>query len=114
MQMHMRIARPVRNLARTEHMYCAALNLTLLATFHDHQGFDAVMLGSPGMDYHFEFTQSLLGRIRPDVRRPGRLPARFAKFGVDTWTHASHMSAFGTGQRSLRGFCRRMIRGHSS
>lgn len=57
MQAHVRIARPVSNLARTEHMYCAALNLAVLAKFQDHQGFDGVMLGSPGMDYHFEFTQ---------------------------------------------------------
>ena len=56
MQTHIRIARPVRDLARTGHMYCAALNLTVLAKFQDHQGFDGVMLGSPGMDYHFEFT----------------------------------------------------------
>lgn len=57
MQTHIRIARPVRDLARTEHMYCAALNLSVLAKFEDHQGFDGVMLGSPGMDYHFEFTR---------------------------------------------------------
>jgi catechol 2,3-dioxygenase-like lactoylglutathione lyase family enzyme len=56
MQAHLRIARPVRDLARAEHMYCAALNLTVLARFQNHQGFDGVMLGSPGMDYHFEFT----------------------------------------------------------
>jgi hypothetical protein len=37
-------------------MYCAGLNLAVLARFQDHQGFDGVMLGSPGMDYHFEFT----------------------------------------------------------
>ena len=38
-------------------MYCAALNLDVLARFQDHQGFDGVMLGRSGMDYHFEFTQ---------------------------------------------------------
>jgi hypothetical protein len=54
--MHIRIARPVSNLVRTERMYCTALNLTVLAKFQDHQGFDGVMLGIPGMDYHFEFT----------------------------------------------------------
>jgi hypothetical protein len=35
-------------------MYCAALNLVVLARFQDHQGFDGVMLGRSGMDYHFE------------------------------------------------------------
>ena len=28
----------------------------MLARFEDHQGFDGVMLGRSGMDYHFEFT----------------------------------------------------------
>ncbi|WP_245643864.1 VOC family protein [Paraburkholderia oxyphila] len=37
-------------------MYCAGLNLTMLARFQNHHGFDGVMLGSPAMDYHFEFT----------------------------------------------------------
>lgn len=52
----MRIARPVSHLDRTERMYCAAFNLAVLAKFQNHQGFDGVMLGRPGMDYHFEFT----------------------------------------------------------
>nr|WP_184141231.1 VOC family protein [Paraburkholderia atlantica] len=56
MKMHLRVARPVSELARTERMYCSALGLAVLARFQDHQGFDGVMLGSPGMDYHFEFT----------------------------------------------------------
>jgi len=38
-------------------MYCVARNFVVLARFQDHQGFDGVMLGRPGMDYHFEFTQ---------------------------------------------------------
>ncbi|QBR00878.1 VOC family protein [Paraburkholderia pallida] len=67
MQTHLRIARPVSNLARTERMYRAGLNLTLLARFQDHQGFDGVMLGSPGMDYHFEFTHC---REHPVVPSP--------------------------------------------
>ena len=57
MKMHLRVARPVCDLVRTERMYCAGLNLAVLARFRDHQGFDGVMLGSPGMDYHFEFTR---------------------------------------------------------
>ena len=56
MQTQLRIARPVSNLVRTERMYCGALQLAVLARFQDHQGFDGVMLGSAGMDYHFEFT----------------------------------------------------------
>jgi hypothetical protein len=57
MQAQLRIARPVGDISRSESMYCAALNLVVLARFHDHQGFDGVMLGRSGMDYHFEFTR---------------------------------------------------------
>ncbi|MGF6838935.1 catechol 2,3-dioxygenase-like lactoylglutathione lyase family enzyme [Paraburkholderia youngii] len=56
MTMHLRVARPVSDLARSERMYCSALDLAVLARFQDHQEFDGVMLGSPGMDYHFELT----------------------------------------------------------
>ncbi|MFM0219611.1 MULTISPECIES: VOC family protein [Paraburkholderia] len=56
MKMHLRVARPVCDLVRTERMYCVGLNLAVLARFQDHQGFDGMMLGSPGVDYHFEFT----------------------------------------------------------
>ncbi|MGF6917924.1 VOC family protein [Paraburkholderia sp. 40] len=57
MQAKLRIARPVSDISRSESMYCAALNLVVLARFQDHQGFDGVMVGRFGMDYHFEFTQ---------------------------------------------------------
>jgi hypothetical protein len=69
MQTHIRIARPTCNLARTEHMYRAALNLTVLARFQDHQGFDGVMLGSPGMDYHLEFTYCAEHPVVPSPTR---------------------------------------------
>ena len=57
MQAQLRIARPVSDLRRSESMYCVALDLVVLARFQDHRGFDGVMLGRSGMDYHFEFTQ---------------------------------------------------------
>lgn len=57
MQAQIRIARPVSDISQSESMYCAALKLVVLARFRDHQGFDGIMLGRPGMDYHFEFTQ---------------------------------------------------------
>lgn len=57
MQHHLRIARPVANLARTQDMYCQGLGLRVVGRFENHQGFDGVMLGLPGAGYHFEFTQ---------------------------------------------------------
>jgi len=46
-------------------MYCAGLGLRVLGGFKDHQGFDGVMLGDPGAQYHFEFT-----RCRPHPVAP--------------------------------------------
>jgi hypothetical protein len=46
-------------------MYCTALSLVVLAEFQDHQGFDGVMLGRSGMDYHFEFTQCRKHPVAP-------------------------------------------------
>lgn len=57
MRAHLRVARPASDLARTERMYCEGFGFAVLARFQDHQGFDGVMLGNAGMDYHFEFTQ---------------------------------------------------------
>ena len=53
---HLRIARPVSDLARTRAMYCQGLGMRVLGNFEDHDGFDGVMLGLPGASYHFEFT----------------------------------------------------------
>jgi catechol 2,3-dioxygenase-like lactoylglutathione lyase family enzyme len=53
---HLRIARPVSNLARSTEMYRRGLGLAILGSFTDHAGFDGVMLGDPASRYHFEFT----------------------------------------------------------
>mmetsp|Transcript_28568 Transcript_28568/g.48287 ORF Transcript_28568/g.48287 Transcript_28568/m.48287 type:complete len:131 (+) Transcript_28568:19-411(+) len=65
MQCHMRIARPVTDLGTTQKRYCDGLNMQVLGEFRDHQGFDGVMLGSPSMQYHFEFTQCRHHKIAP-------------------------------------------------
>jgi len=38
-------------------MYCQGLGLQVIGGFVDHDGFDGIMLGLPGADYHFEFTR---------------------------------------------------------
>lgn len=65
MQPHLRIARPVRDLARAKDMYCRGLGLLLLGEFADHDGFDGVMLGRTGSSYHLEFTISATDRVLP-------------------------------------------------
>jgi catechol 2,3-dioxygenase-like lactoylglutathione lyase family enzyme len=53
---HLRIARPVRDLARSSEMYRRGLGLMVLGGFTDHEGFDGAMLGDPASQYHFELT----------------------------------------------------------
>ncbi|MGE0484944.1 MAG: VOC family protein [Gammaproteobacteria bacterium] len=54
--MHVRLARPVTDLARAEAMYRAGLGWARLGHFEDHAGFDGVMVGEPGGTFHLEFT----------------------------------------------------------
>lgn len=74
MHAHLRIARPVADLARTEHMYRDAFEPAVLARFDDHDGFSGVILGREGLDYHFEFTHCPAHPVAPSPpRRPDRL-----------------------------------------
>ena len=62
---HLRIARPVSDLARSTDMYCRGLGLTILGSFRDHDGFDGAMLGDPASRYHFEFTHCRAHPVAP-------------------------------------------------
>lgn len=46
-------------------MYCAGLGFRILGRFEDHQGFDGVMLGNVGLNYHFEFTYNREHSVEP-------------------------------------------------
>jgi hypothetical protein len=37
-------------------MYATGLGFTVLAQFHDHEGFDGIILGHPQQPYQLEFT----------------------------------------------------------
>lgn len=50
-------------------MYCAGLDLRVIGSFKDHEGFDGVMLGNSGVHYHFEFTKC---RQHPVIPAPTR------------------------------------------
>jgi len=65
MNSHLRIARPVPDLARTVALYTQGLGLKEIGRFEDHEGFDGVMLGREGMDYHFEFTFCRTHPVKP-------------------------------------------------
>ena len=64
---HLRIARPVSDLARTKAMYCRGLGLCVVGNFENHDGFDGVMLGAVGASYHFEFTYCRTHPIAPSA-----------------------------------------------
>ena len=51
----LRVARPTDHLAAIAEMYATGLGFTVLAQFHDHDGFDGI-LGHPQQPYHLEFT----------------------------------------------------------
>jgi catechol 2,3-dioxygenase-like lactoylglutathione lyase family enzyme len=63
----LRVARPTDHLKEVVRFYTEGLGLTLLASFQNHEGFDGVMLGLPGANYHLEFT-------RKHGHRVGRAP----------------------------------------
>ena len=62
---HLRIARPVTDLARTQAMYCLGLGLRVVGSFENHEGFDGIMLGVAGAGYHFEFTHCRTHPVAP-------------------------------------------------
>jgi catechol 2,3-dioxygenase-like lactoylglutathione lyase family enzyme len=66
---HLRVARPTDNLSAVTQFYRDGLGLEVLYEFHDHDGFDGIMLGHKGAPYHLEFTRTL-GHIA------GRAPTR--------------------------------------
>lgn len=54
---HLRIARPTDDLDAVVRFYRDRLGFDVLYQFHDHGGFDGVMLGHAGAAYHLEFTR---------------------------------------------------------
>ena len=64
----LRIARPTNDLDALERMYAAGLGFEVVGRFEDHDGYDGVMLGTPGGPYHLEFT-------RRRGERAGRAPS---------------------------------------
>ena len=54
--LRVRIARPTDRLDEVVGFYRDGLGLQELGRFEAHSGYDGVMLGLPGSDYHLEFT----------------------------------------------------------
>ncbi|MFC6013613.1 VOC family protein [Nocardia lasii] len=56
-----RVARPTDRLAEVVRFYVDGLGLPEVGRFAGHAGYDGVMVGLPGVDYHLEFTSHVDG-----------------------------------------------------
>jgi catechol 2,3-dioxygenase-like lactoylglutathione lyase family enzyme len=68
-----RLARPTMNLSRIVRFYAEGLGLEVIGSFNDHDGFDGVMLGLPGFQYHIEFIFDQRGIPLPPVSAENQL-----------------------------------------
>ena len=53
----LRVVRPSDDLEPIVRFYRDGLGFAMLYEFRDHDGFDEIMLGHPGVGYHLEFTR---------------------------------------------------------
>ena len=60
-----RVARPTNQLGRVVQFYTDGLGLDIIGSFKNHAGYDGVMVGLPGREYHLEFTQHVNGSPCP-------------------------------------------------
>ncbi|ANS74201.1 hypothetical protein AWM70_06070 [Paenibacillus yonginensis] len=52
-----RVARPTHQIDKIKEFYTKGLGFEIVGSFSGHEGYDGVMIGLPGVDYHLEFTQ---------------------------------------------------------
>jgi hypothetical protein len=55
----MRIARPTHQLEQVVEFYHCGLNLPIIYSYRDDAGYNGVMFGLPGRDYHLEITMRI-------------------------------------------------------
>lgn len=60
-----RVARPTAKMEETIRFYKEGLGLPGIGSFHDHEGYDGIMLGMPGEALHLEFTNHVHGSPCP-------------------------------------------------
>ncbi len=65
MRAHLRVARPVADVARATAMYREGLGFAVVGAFRDHEGFDGVMLGHEGLGWHLELTACRAHPVAP-------------------------------------------------
>lgn len=91
-----RVARPTHQLNKIIEFYHNGLGLEIVGSFENHEGYDGVMFGLPGVDYHLEFTQhvnatpilppsedNLLVFYVPDLEQRDAIVSRLGSMGYD-------------------------------
>ncbi|GAB2948701.1 VOC family protein [Hymenobacter coalescens] len=63
----LRVARPTNDLTALLPFYRDGIGFEVIGAFHDHAGFDGLMLGHPQAPYHLEFTTE---RVQPTGGAP--------------------------------------------
>lgn len=58
--MFLRVARHTNDLEKIENFYVNILGFERLGGFQNHNNYDGVFIGKPGLDWHLEFTKSEL------------------------------------------------------
>lgn len=56
--MFLRVARHTDDLDKIEDFYVNLLGFERLGSFQNHNNYDGIFIGKPGMDWHLEFTKS--------------------------------------------------------
>lgn len=64
----LRVARATSSLKASQHFYCEALGLQVIARFDDHEGFSGLIVGHPNAAWHLEF---VVEEDVPSPRAPG-------------------------------------------
>lgn len=58
--MFLRVARHTNDLKKIEDFYVNILGFELLGGFEKHNNYDGIFIGKSGLDWHLEFTQSMV------------------------------------------------------
>lgn len=72
-----RIARPTDKLEEVIKFYEEGLGLKRIGEFHNHEDYDGVMFGLPGVEYHLEFTRHINGSPCPAPTKDNLYPLKF-------------------------------------
>ncbi len=90
----LRAARPTNDIDSLLPFYVDGLGLSLLIRFHDHDGFDGAVVGTPSAPYHFEFTTAR-GHVAPRAPTQDHLAVFYIPEPTEWRAAVARMSAAG-------------------